>query len=121
MRDCALPLWTAQGLARQDIACPAGVRAAYPDCGLVLLAEDDRTAIDVYQCHPNALVPKPGYLGSDWTPRWNACFSFWQKGLGWLDLPSAAQARAYPAVSVVLCRGGLDAAASSTVLAERYR
>lgn len=63
---CALLLVDSAGLAQQDIACLQAVRAAYPDCGLVLLAEDDRTAIDVYQCHPNALVPKPvTYSGLD--------------------------------------------------------
>ena len=84
---CALLLVDSAGLARQDIACLQAVRAAYPDCGLVLLAEDDRTAIDVYQCHPNALVPKPvTYSGLD--AAMERCFSFWQKGLGWLDLPA---------------------------------
>ena len=38
------------GLARQDIACLQAVRAAYPDCGLVLLAEDDRCLLYTSRC-----------------------------------------------------------------------
>ncbi len=88
--DGARCSWTAQGLPGRIL--PACRRcAAYPDCGLVLLAEDDRTAIDVYQCHPNALVPKPvTYSGLD--AAMERCFSFWQKGLGWLDLPRSTGA-----------------------------
>ena len=110
---CALLLVDSAGLVRQDIARLQAVRAAYPDCGLVLLAGDDRTAIDVYQCHPNALVPKPvTYNGLD--AAMERCFSFWQKGLGWLDLP------AQHCTSCSMPRRP-DAPASSTVPAGRCR
>lgn len=84
---CALLLVDSAGLDRQDIMHLQVLRGEYPDCGLVLLADDDRTAIDVYQCHPNALVPKPvTYSGLD--AAMERCFSCWQKGLRWLDLPA---------------------------------
>ena len=84
---CALLLVDSAGLDRQDIMHLQVLRGEYPYCGLVLLADDDRTAIDVYQCHPNALVPKPvTYSGLD--AAMERCFSCWQKGLRWLDLPA---------------------------------
>lgn len=84
---CALFLVDSAGLDRKDIRCLQMMHAKHPDCGLVLLADDDRTAIDVYPCHPNALVPKPvTYGGLD--AAMERCFGYWQKGLRWLDLPA---------------------------------
>ncbi len=84
---CALFLVDSAGLDRKDIRCLQMMHAKHPDCGLVLLADDDRTAIDVYPCHPNALVPKPvTYSGLD--AAMERCFGYWQKGLRWLDLPA---------------------------------
>ena len=54
--------------------------------GVVLLTADERVAIDSYQCHPNAVIPKPlSYAGLK--AAMNRCFACWSKGLQWLDLP----------------------------------
>ena len=74
------------GLNADALAQLQTLRTADPECGLVLLADDDRAAIDVYPCHPNALVPKPvTYNGLE--AAMERCSSYWQRGLGWLDLP----------------------------------
>lgn len=54
--------------------------------GLVLLTADERIAIHSYQCHPNAVIPKPmSYAGLK--NAMSRCFACWSKGLQWIDLP----------------------------------
>ena len=80
---CALFLVDSAGLDHKDIRYLQVMHAKHPDCGLVLLADDDRTAIDVYPCHPNALVPKPvTYSGLD--AAMERCFGYCKKACaGW--------------------------------------
>ncbi len=74
------------GMSAAELVDLQSLREKKPSCGLILLVDDDRTAIDVYPCHPNALVPKPvTYSGLD--AAMERCFLYWQRGQSWLDLP----------------------------------
>ncbi len=82
----ALILADGNGLTSEELAVLQRLREKNHASGLILLADDDRAAIDVYPCHPNALVPKPvTYHGLD--AAMERCFLYWRRGLNWLDLP----------------------------------
>ncbi len=82
----AMLLVDSNGLGMDELANLQRLREKNPACGVVLLAGDDRAAIGVYQCHPNALVPKP-VTYSGLSAAMERCFPCWQRGLSWLDLP----------------------------------
>ncbi len=53
---------------------------------LVVVSADKQTAIRAFRWHPAAfLTPHSGYQAIQ--QAMDQCFSFWQKGLKWLDLP----------------------------------
>ncbi len=83
---CAMVLVDSASLSPAVLADLQRLRAAHPACGILLLAGTERAAIDVYSCHPNALVPQPVTYGG-LTAALERCFGCWQHGLRWLDLP----------------------------------
>jgi len=65
-------------------------RKSSPECGLVLLTDNGRLAIEVYRCHPNALIPWPPTY-TDLSSAMERCFPYWFGGICWLNLPLRRQ------------------------------
>lgn len=84
--SCALLLVDDCGLNRERLLQLQRLRERRAVCGLVLITADEQVAIHSYQCHPNAMVPKPmTYAGLK--AAMQRCFSCWNQALQWLDLP----------------------------------
>ncbi len=69
-----------------DIRTIMQLRNVFPECGLIMLTDDRKLAVDVYSCHPNALIPSlPTYAELD--AAMERCFHCWREGIKWLELP----------------------------------
>lgn len=85
--ETELLIFEAGGDGEKIAGWAAGQRRTGRTVALIALTEDSRRAIASYLCHPNAFLHrKAGYAGL--AGAMDRCFSVWQKGIRWLELPS---------------------------------
>lgn len=71
---------------RQTLAGLCKLRERFPSCGFVFLTDNNRFAIDLYQCRPATVLAKPVQYDR-LKAAMARCFTYWHHFLCWMNVP----------------------------------